>query len=391
MTTLKAFDLTKISPHFLRMGYPLSAWPTIDINVDDVKNKTCIASWRWDVDSLKQTSDRLSECAWDGIHMNFYYLLCDIVAIPQESIHKIQLLKTFSELYESLHAVIAYDTDPEMRRTWLKNEAIRILKSPTKLSYAYHKWKLRIPLIPSLTIRQICTRRLGLQDINVELLPLCDDPNAGELCLKELKLIKKDHRVLTSINIDRRAQKYASDILLVYELSLEYPRPLLIDKLSSIKSNSIIMPVLTIIWAFIEGLSISIRGCDWDTMVIIDWVNKVISDSSSKMSNVFYQKNADSYTYNMQGGLQGNFLIELVSMPYILAPGFKDIFVRCHGKQAHVKSPGTSSQFLLCCLDYAEQLLSNHLIDEPDPLTSDSPQYELSFDKYDHHDTTGMR
>jgi hypothetical protein len=108
------------------------------------------------------------------MHLAFSYLLSDIVSLPQTAPDITQRLVTFSQLYESLHAVVAYQIDPNLKRAWLRSEAYKILKSPTRLAYIYRKWQLRIPLKFRLIINQICTRRLGLREFNAMNLHLCD-------------------------------------------------------------------------------------------------------------------------------------------------------------------------------------------------------------------------
>src|SRR6266498_2468766 len=131
-----AVDLTRMTLNGLRFHpQPLSQWPVVEIDVDEVKEKTCIASWRWDVYSLNEISEGVSECAWDALHLGFSYLLVDIISLPQADLNIIQKVIEFSQLYESLHAVIAYKVDPQLKRAWLKNEAYKILNSPTQLWY----------------------------------------------------------------------------------------------------------------------------------------------------------------------------------------------------------------------------------------------------------------
>ena len=108
----KAIDLSRITRDELRFNpHPLSKWPTVEINVDDLIEQTCIASWRWDVRSADAWSNRMSEGAWDALNLNFYYLLSDIVCLSQGSPDIAQKVIEFSELYESLHCVIAYDVE----------------------------------------------------------------------------------------------------------------------------------------------------------------------------------------------------------------------------------------------------------------------------------------
>src|SRR5260221_1502065 len=168
----KAVDLSRITPLDLRFNpQPPSKWPTVEIDVHEKWEDTCIASWKWDIATDNEISDKLSECVWDSLHLGFSYLLCDVVSLPQNDPDLSEKLIEFSQLYRSLHAVIAYTVDDEMKRPWLRNEAYKILESPTNLVYVYHKWKLRMPLLFSLVINQICIRRIGISEITTQNLP----------------------------------------------------------------------------------------------------------------------------------------------------------------------------------------------------------------------------
>lgn len=319
----KAIDLTRITQDELRFGIPLCKWPTVEIDIDDdkVKEQTCIASWRWDINSIDEISNRMSECAWDALNFKFKFLLCDLISIPQDSSETIDLLITFSKLYYSLQSVVAYDTDVEIKRTWLKNEAIKILDSPTSLFYICHKWKLRVPLKFSLIIRQVCTRRLGLHELNFNEIDVCDTDEAYYLSLRDLNLLtRQTQRSITTISLDRRHQKYASDVLLVYEINKNSPRLSLVAKLNAIKSNSVVIPALLAIWAMVEGLSISIRGCDWDVDLISKWAYKILAQSAKELMGKIDIEVSDNQTILVKGTINGALMLNIVSPPYNLDP-----------------------------------------------------------------------
>lgn len=385
---LTAFDLNKIDRDFLRRGIPLSQWPTTDIEVetDDIKEKTCIASWRWDVTSIHEVSYRMSECAWDALNLRFEFLLCDIISIPQNSPDIANILITFSKLYYTLHSVIAYDADVEIRRTWLKNEAIKILNSPTTLYYVYHKWKFRIPLIFSLIVKQICTRRLGLHSLNFDKIGVCDTEEGVTMTLKDLSLFQENMpQNTTTISLNRIYQKYASDVLLVYETNKGNPRLILMEKLTQIKSNCVLIPALLAIWALVEGLSISVRGCDWDVDIISDWIYKLLIEAHEKMSADFIVTIDIDQTIILEGAINGELKPEIVSPPFNLSLGIRNLFVLNDGKGAITTQEGMLENLLMSCLALVVDKIKSNIVSEPPPLPDDVPEYELLFDNNPHY------
>jgi hypothetical protein len=199
---------------------PISSWPRAKIRIGDAAAQTCIASWRRDVLSTDDASAGLSQCALDGLALGFRYMLADIISLRQDDPQLIEKIIEFSQCYQTLHAVVAYSVDPDLRRPWLRYEAYKILSSPTRLPYIYQKWRLSIPLIFSLIINQICTTRLGIE-IDSSRLFMCDGVSAAQMRMRDLKLVGTEIEggAIRVINLDRRNQRYASDVLLVYELS----------------------------------------------------------------------------------------------------------------------------------------------------------------------------
>jgi hypothetical protein len=103
--TYEAVDLSRMSKGDLaQRPRPLSSWPTANIKISDVHQQTCIASWKRDTSSVHQISNRMSECAWDGITMGFRYMLADVISLPQDDPHVIEKVIEFSTLYEVLHS-----------------------------------------------------------------------------------------------------------------------------------------------------------------------------------------------------------------------------------------------------------------------------------------------
>lgn len=385
---LQAFDLTRITKDQLRYGLPLSMWPvqTIDIENSETRASTCIASWKWDISAMNEVSPRLSECAWDGLNLKFKFLLCDLISIPQHSPDTVDVLITFSKLYSVLHSVVAYDADADVRRTWLKNEAARILSSPTTLYYIYHKWQLRVPLNFSLIIRQICTRRLGMHNLDFSRIGVCDTDEAFNLSLKDLGL--QADQVLknaSTISLDRRLQLYSSDVLLVHEISQEIPRPELIDKLRLLKSNSMLIPALLAVWAAVNGLSISVRGCDWPATLVKDCVWNLLTEVANECTERITVEPAADETILFKGAISGTMILQLVSPPYNLSEGIKNLFVFNDGQSLTAVDNRTKDRFLHTCLAHVYRQVSLKMVAEPLPLTDDDPQYELLFDNNPHY------
>ncbi|MEM6718223.1 MAG: hypothetical protein AAF611_02810 [Bacteroidota bacterium] len=388
---ITAIDLRKITPHYLRMGFPVSKWPKADIFLEDFLHETCIASWKWDISSIDEVSNNLSECAWDGFHLGFSFLLSDIVSINQNSENFINELIKFNSLYEKLHAVISYSVDPQMQRTWLKNEAIKILNSPTNLGYAIHKWRLKIPLIPNLIIRQICTRRLGIQAIKYDNLKRIEGEKALYLTLKQLELFDKKNTPINSINVDRRSQTFASDIILVYELSKEQNKYNIIKYLSSLKTNSVYIPALLCIWAFIDRFSISIRGCDWDINNILEKLSEFFNYLKKIFPlNINLTKSDKNIIYKFNGVVNGNLDIEFANISKWNQQKYKDILLRLNNLPCPANSDEIRSKILVFCVKYVVELKQNKNLQEPEPLSHKSPQYSLGFDNNSHDSELGM-
>jgi|GEM_PF-4422637 len=387
---LKAFAISKMTREFLIAGTPLYLWPVTEVDVEDEKifSQICIASWRWDVRSINEISNKLSECAWDALHLNFKFLLCDLISIPQDSPNIAEILIVFSNLYQTLHSVIAYKIDPEVKRPWLRNEAARILDSPTSLVYIYRKWKLSIPLKFSLIIRQICTRRLGLHELYFEKIDICDTDEALDLSLKDLQLFSKtDKRIFTTICINRNHQEYASDILLVYEINKKIHRKNLITNLFRMKTNVVLIPALVAIWAMIEGLSISVRGCDWDVNEISNWVTSILFEASTRLSQKIEvtTKLEDFKWVIVEGAINRELGLIIKEQPYELSKGIKDLYVINDQQYPSVLNSNFVEEFLGVCVIIATEIINYQIVEEPDLLNEDHPQYELLFDNNSHY------
>jgi hypothetical protein len=313
-------------------------------------------------------------------------MLCDVVSLPEGLPDSPERMIEFSDLYESLHAVIAYHVDPELKRPWLRNEAYRILRSPTKLPYVYHKWRLRMPLIFSLTIRQICTRRLGLQQVNTSNLHICDTEDAAMLTLRDLRLVD-EVKEFQSMVLDRRNQTFASDALVVYELSVRPRRVGLTDRLTKLKSNSAAAPALAAIWAMMQGFTVAVRGCDWDIAEIRQLAENALRHGCLAGS-VSLRSQEDRQTLILEGAIEGKLTFDIEKPPRGLV-GPSNLFVRCRDQAASTRRADIMDAFLEKCVSYMQSLLDSGALVEPQPLSADSPQYELLFDDYDHHDARG--
>jgi hypothetical protein len=245
---LDAIDLRSIDENKLeRDGIPVGEIPRVKILVKDCADATAIASWRHDTSHGGILSHSLRNCILEARRWGLFYLLVDVISIEQGNdkviIHQVI---EFSKLYSSLKSIIAYDIEVDIWRPWLRNEAFRIMNSPTSLRYALSKWELGIPLRPSLLIRQVCNRRLGMSNLNVNRLKLCDTYVGSHAIMSDLELTKNSdpNKPFGIINVNARRRQYASDILLIFEINRECVREALVKRLVSFKSNSVVVPAL---------------------------------------------------------------------------------------------------------------------------------------------------
>jgi hypothetical protein len=337
----------------------------------------------------------MSACAWDAMQLGFSYLLCDLISLPQEAPDIIEKLIEFNGLYRSLHAVLAHHVDPDLTRTWIKAEARTVLMSPTSLSYVFQRWEIdeELGLKPSLTIRQICRRRLGLR-IKTERLHICDTDGVHRLTCKDLGLMDETHlaKPYVTLNLDRRSQTYASDVLLVYEAGLPLPRPALISRLRALESNSAATASLVLIWAMIEGLSVSVRGCDWLAADVVRHTHDILHHACHELHekvNLSVGEHGRRFTVN--GEIEGSLRLELRSPPAThVEEGLKDIWAFCRDAPAVADDAAILDEFLEECVDWVQSALQDGTVGEPPPLAADMGRYTLAFDDALHHDTDGM-
>lgn len=389
----KVVDLKLLNKPDLQFNpVPIAEWPTALIDIEENKEDVCIASWHWDIKSDAEISNNLSECAWDALSLRFQYMLCDIVSLDQKSGELSSKLIIYSSYYRLLHCVISYHVDDDLKRPWLSYEAGNILESPTFLGYLYHKWKLRVPLIFSLLIKQVAVRRLGITEINENKLYLCDTDEANYLRIDDLDLFKNVSlkKKIKVINLDRQDQTYASDCLLIYELSSFQPRNELIGDLKKLESNCILIPALLTIWAMADGFSISIKGCDWDIQSIISWIFKILEANLSHLDeNTTLKFDKESPQVIFQGeSFSEIYQLEIQSPTGRLAIIQKndDLFCRFLDREMKFVTAKTKQEFLYSCLNYALTQITNKMVSEPEPLTTDHPKYRLVLDSYYHNE-----
>jgi hypothetical protein len=397
----RAIDLSRMSLEALNFRPDaISSWPTTELDVHQLRGHACIASWKWDVSSPDEWSYRLSECAWDGIQLGFRYLLADIVSLSQNPDNVAQELIEFSGLYESLHAVIAYGVDPDLKRPWLRNEARKILQSPTKLDYIVQKWRLRVPLKPSLIINQICTRRLGLQKINTDKLSLCDTEASSSLSVRDLNLVNESDRSL-NINLDRRRQMFASDVLLVYELGLPHQRPALIERLRDMRSNAAAVPAALCVWAMIDGLSISVKGCDWDIPCTIRLAKAALRVAINSLGGrIVLDWDDERHGAKLAGAVEASMNLRQFDFSEIIrrqsdqggeprGNTSSDLFVLNSGRPA-IGNRKTLETLLEASLRYLQEQVHLKSIGEPEALPPDWLSYDLLFDATPGHNPDGV-
>jgi len=165
---LNAVDLRAVGEsRFESEAIRVAEVPRVKILVKDCVYEAAIASWRRDIDQENGSSVKLRKCMIEAKRSGFLYLLVDIISIEEDSDEVIYQVIEFSKLYNNLRSIICYEIDDDLKRPWLRNEALRILNSPTRLGYALAKWQFRLPLRPSLHLRQVCHRRLGIGNPNL--------------------------------------------------------------------------------------------------------------------------------------------------------------------------------------------------------------------------------
>jgi hypothetical protein len=339
---LYAVDLRAIDERSLdHAAMAVASIPRTRIRVKECAAESAIASWRRDVYEDHEPSKNFTQCILAAKRSQFFYLLADVVSIEQDRADVVRQIIEFSHLYSHLRSIIAYEVDDDIRRPWLRNEALRILMSPIRLGYVLGKWEGRIPLRPSLLIRQFCNRRLGIYNANLSRLKLCDTYLGQHMVLSDLEIttnLDPDHP-FTSINFDLRRQRYASDAILIFEINRDSVRGSLVEQLVDLQSNSIVVPALAGIWASVEGLSVTFRWSDWDSNQILNRLEDMIQQViASFNSTVKLQKERDFWRFCFEGDISGDFSANIMTyegnkrMQSITASqqGY-DLMIRCAG------------------------------------------------------------
>lgn len=392
-----ALDIHRISNDELD-HQPVSHWSTVDILIEDSHETACIASWRRDVESSSQVSQKLAGCVRDARELGYSYLLCDLVSLPQQAPDTIERLIEFNQLYTSLHAVLAHDVDVDLRRTWIMAEARRVLQSRTSLSYVLKKWQLsstRMETKPdedsciqsgSITMRQICRMRLGLQEINTRNLGLCDSKCVEAFACKDLNLMDgHPAKPYVTLSLDRRRQAYASDVLLVWEVSRDVPHWPLIGKLRRLMSNSAAVASLVLIWAMVEGISVSVRGCDWPAGEIVSLTADILSACCEEDRDLSLSNSDKGRRFTLSGAIEASLSMRVMAQPGShSAEGSEDVWVFCRDTPAAAEEPSRLSGFLEACVSWVHSAHELGLVKEPPPLCFSSPRYTLDFDDEPH-------
>ena len=191
-----------------------------------------------------------------------------------------------------------------------------------------------------------------------------------------------------TISLDRRHQTFASDVLLVYELNLRHPRPTLISRLSSLQSNNVGIPALVAIWAMIEGLTISVRGCDWDVTSIVEWIKATLRESCNNINElVNVEVTQDGTEILLRGAIEGTMRPQIVGPPKMLGiDGPKNLFVYNRGERAKMNDSLVVSRLLEACIEFIHGSIKDQSLQEPALLSTDAPQYELICDETPGHD-----
>jgi hypothetical protein len=208
------------------------------------------------------------------------------------------------------------------------------------------------------------------------------------------------------------------------------------------------VPALTVIWAMMEGLSLSVRGCDWDVQEVLVWVARIMQIAAEQMPRQVALRLENGTSFIVTGAVEGAFHAEVITsraafgttvftetsgdkscseffspspalrladdpnQTYVMArtrggprPGADpssrgprrsshasaalsdrtDLLVRCKGAKAAAAS-SDATRYLACCIDAARVAIGDAVVSEPAALSDDAPQYELRFDHRQHHD-----
>lgn len=393
---LYAIDLRAIDERSLQAAITVASLPRTRICVKDCSDESAIASWRRDVSEDHEPSKNLTQCVLEAKRSKFFYLLLDMVSIQQDSADVGRQIIDFSHLYSHLRSIIVYKIDDEIRRPWLRNEALRILNSPTRLGYVLGKWGGDVPLRPSLLMRQLVNRRLGISGSNLSRFKLCDTYLSGHMVLSDLEITKdlNPNLPFTSINFDLRRQKYASDVLLIFEINRDSVRESLVNRLVDFKSNSIVVPALACIWASTEGLSVTFRWSDWDSKEILnrldDMIRQIIKASNSTVN---VQREPDSWRFCFEGDISGDFSANILSydgnkimQQLISSQQGYDLMIRCGGTPLEFRDSQTKEAFLSVSLDLAIKMKHAESLSEELGVHVFENKGGIMFDDYGHHE-----
>jgi hypothetical protein len=246
-----------------------------------------------------------------------------------------------------------------------------------------------MPLRPSLHLRQICNRRLGINNPNMSRFKLSDTYVGNHMVLSDFEITKDldPDRPFTSINFDLRRQQYASDVLLIFEIRRESVREALVKRLVPFRSNSIVVPALAGIWACAEGLSVSFRYSDWDSHEILNRLENIIRQATaSTNSAVTVVKEDGAWHFSLKGSVSGEFSATIVAPPSILklerAP---DLMIRCAGSPLKFDSDAVKQVVLAESLDIAMSMRSTECLSEDINDLAFENQSGIMFEDYDHH------
>src|SRR5262249_36103782 len=146
---------------------------------------------------------------------------------------------------------------------------------------------------------------------------------------------------------------YASDVLLIHELGRAEQRPSLIAKLRTLRSNSVAVPALIAIWAMMEGLSLNVRGCDWNVPEVCEWIGRIMRNTTIEMSTEVELKTESNTVFVLTGAIEGRLHVEAEEPTGRLAILRKtpDMLVRCRGSKAIARNHSSAQSFLEHCAD----------------------------------------
>jgi hypothetical protein len=166
----------------------------------------------------------------------------------------------------------------------------------------------------------------------------------------------------------------------------------LIAKLAALRSNCLPVPALILVWAMLEGLRVSVRGCDWPAVEVIQHVHQILRFACHRVAADVHLRVERPYRHiALEGVIEVSLLLELKDSPVSHKErSMQDIWA--YGQVARQENDGQkiTSALLEASIDFVQARISSEAIVEPWVREADADQYTLSFDDVSHYDAEGL-